>query len=74
MHVSSQDRRPVEEAVRAALAAWDRAMVSPSRWGFPSVAAVAAYSALRAEPEEDIRARLVAALIARAQRLGRALH
>jgi hypothetical protein len=61
-------------AITAALAAWDQAFVSPSKWGLPSAAAIAAYRAIVPEQERAIREKIVAALIARAERAGRALH
>jgi hypothetical protein len=60
--------------MRAALRAWDRAIASPSKWGLPTAAAVAAYSAILPKPEEAIRAMLVAALEARAARAERTVH
>jgi hypothetical protein len=66
---------PIEvDALRSALAAWDRAVVSPSKWGLPTAAAVAAYSAILPKPAEAIRAMLVAALEARAARAGQTVH
>jgi hypothetical protein len=64
-----------ERALKAAMAAWDAAMLSSSKDGRPTHAAIAAYRSVSPEPMELVREKVLAIVISRVgRRDGTNLH